>query len=163
LKGLPTFLKTAAASRFGDMSDVKPGWREFYNVHPALEVFPRMTPDHRRKLAASINKVGLKVPIQTRSVAGEAQRYVIDGRNRLDAMELLGWSLIDERGDWHGALANIPGARTLVELRMGRTHAEIIAEVESYNFCRVQLSAAQQFKIAAKLLECRKLLGSPRR
>jgi ParB-like chromosome segregation protein Spo0J len=91
------------------MSNNKPSWRDHWRVHPACECFPIMPPRELHTLADDIGKHGLKVPIQTRNVAGEDQPYLIDDRNRLDAMELLGWRIIDEHGEWHGALALIPG------------------------------------------------------
>jgi len=39
---------------------------------------------------------------------GESRPYLIDGRNRCDAMELLGWQIVDGNGNWQGALALIP-------------------------------------------------------
>src|SRR5262245_59879101 len=87
----------------------KLSWRDFYTTHPAADVFPVMLSDDLQQLATDIEKNGLKVPIQTRQVAGEATTYVIDGRNRLDAMEkVLGWQIIDGNGNWFAALANVP-------------------------------------------------------
>jgi len=142
------------------VSTPNPNWRDFVRVHPALDIFPSASDDELRKLADDIDFHGLKVPIQTRSVAGELNEndkpivYLIDGRKRLDAMTLLGWRIIDENGDWHGALAVIPGTVPKVVHRMGRTHAEIINEVRSLNWNRRHLSAKELVAVSASLDGC---------
>ena len=40
-------------------------------IHPALDAFPSASDDELREFADDINFFGLKVPIQTRNVAGE--------------------------------------------------------------------------------------------
>lgn len=134
-------------------------------IHPALDAFPSASDDELREFADDINFFGLKVPIQTRNVAGELDEndkpilYLIDGRKRLDAMTLLGWRIIDEQGDWHGALMMIPGTVLNVIHRMGRTHAEIVDEVRSFNCHRRHLSAKKLADVSAKLDECRRMFG----
>jgi hypothetical protein len=131
----------------------KPSWRDFWKVHPAANVFPLMPPDELRKLAADIDKNGLKVSIQTRAVAGEAAPYVIDGRNRLDAMELLGWEIVNEKGEWHGALAIVPETKLKVEHLVGYTHKQITAEVIGYNIHRRHLTKQGQVELIGRALK----------
>ena len=58
-------------------------------VHPAAELFPRMSPDELKALAEDIKKNGLKIPVTVwRGNGGRMQ--LLDGRNRLDAMEAVG-------------------------------------------------------------------------
>src|SRR5438094_10560706 len=78
-------------------------WRDHKRIHPACDVFPLMNADELRKLADDIQAHGIRVTIQTRT-AEDGQLNVIDGRNRLDACELLGWQLVDERGEWRGKI-----------------------------------------------------------
>jgi hypothetical protein len=114
-------------------------WRDFWKVHPACDAFPPMTPAERRELADSIDKNGVLVPIQTRHVAGPdgGRNYLIDGQERLDVMEtILGWQIVNNEGEWYGALALIPGAVPKVEHRMGRTDSQIASEVIALNACR---------------------------
>jgi hypothetical protein len=119
-------------------------WRDFFQVHPAADVFPLLPPDELRKLAADIERNGLKVPIQTRQVAGDPATYVIDGRNRLDAMEkVLGWAIIDGNGNWAGVLANVPNTEPGVKHFVGRTHQEIISEIRAFNIKRRHLTKQQ--------------------
>jgi hypothetical protein len=118
-------------------------WRDHFKIHPAAEVFPLLPPDELKKLAADIDKNGLKVSIQTRTVVNEATPYLVDGRNRLDAMELLGWQIVNDKGEWIGALATVPGGKSSVEHFNGRTHEQIISEVRAFNIERRHLTKQQ--------------------
>jgi hypothetical protein len=62
------------------------GWRDKYKVHPAADVFPMMSDDELAALGEDIKKHGLKHAILVLEDSGE----VIDGRNRLEAMERAG-------------------------------------------------------------------------
>jgi hypothetical protein len=84
------------------MAAVAYSWRKFYKVHPSAEVFQLMSQGELEALAKNIEKNGLEVPIQMRRVgthlARMSEAFVIDGRNRLDAMEqVLGWTRLDPR------------------------------------------------------------------
>jgi hypothetical protein len=127
-------------------------WRDFFKVHPAADAFPLMPQDELRKPAADIEKNGLKVPIQTRAVAGESRPYLIDGRNRLDATESLGWQIIDGNGKWFGALAVVPNTLPKVEHLVGRTHADVAAEVIGYNIQRRHLTKQEQVELIQRVL-----------
>jgi len=119
----------------------KNSWRDHWQIHPAADVFPLMSADELRKLADDIAKNGIKVGIQTRSVAGENAPYLIDGRNRLDAMEkVLGWQIVNAKGEWLGALTNVQGGKPKVEHQAGRTHEQIMAEIRAYNIERRHLT-----------------------
>jgi hypothetical protein len=73
-------------------------WRDALPVHPAAELFPPMGPAELRELGEDIRKNDLQVPITvlhmgTISFADRNDRTkyaLLDGRNRLDAMELVG-------------------------------------------------------------------------
>lgn len=115
-------------------------WRVCKKVHPAADIFPLMAADELRKLADDIVEAdGLRLPIQTRT-AEDGKLYVIDGRNRLDACELLGWKLVNDKGGWHGKItAHIEHKR--------RNHSEIVAEVIGYNIRRRHLTKEQQVEL----------------
>ena len=76
-------------------------WREKYKVHPAADVFPMMSDEDLDKLAAHIKANGLQHPIVLHAVkhadhrAGNLQ--LIDGRNRLEAMERAGIVVEEKR------------------------------------------------------------------
>jgi hypothetical protein len=91
-KGAVAIRKAESASK---QSTAKVSWRDHKKFHPAADVFPLMSPDELRKLADDIQAHGIRVPIQTRT-ADDGELYLIDGRNRLDACELLGWQLVDD-------------------------------------------------------------------
>jgi ParB-like chromosome segregation protein Spo0J len=61
-------------------------WRDVLPIHPAAELFPRMSPDELRVLGEDIKKNGLKIPVTVWCGKGEPLQ-LLDGRNRLDAME----------------------------------------------------------------------------
>jgi hypothetical protein len=67
-------------------------WRDVLPVHPAADLFPRMSESELRELGEDIKKNGLKtsVAIYYTKTAGEEQYWLLDGRNRLDAMEAVG-------------------------------------------------------------------------
>jgi hypothetical protein len=123
------------ASRWAGSGDDKPSWRDHYKPHPAAEVFNRKTaPEQLQQLAKDIDANGLKVPIQTRPVAGESHPYVIDGISRLDAIEkILGWQIVKGNGEWMGVLARVGYGKNMVEHLAGRTHEQIRNEVISLN------------------------------
>ena len=64
-------------------------WREVFKVHPAADLFPLMSADELRELADDIEENGLQSPV-VMYVDGDDQEWVLDGRNRLDAMALVG-------------------------------------------------------------------------
>lgn len=72
-------------------------WRDVWEVHPTAEVFPLASKDELAALAKDIKENGQQVPVifyKDRNVSPSVL-YVLDGRNRLDAMESLGMTLID--------------------------------------------------------------------
>src|SRR5262245_43042386 len=73
------------------------GWRDVYKVHPAADVFPMLPEDELRKLGEDIKTHGLREPIIVwldedlpSSHPLYNQELLLDGRNRLAAMELVG-------------------------------------------------------------------------
>jgi hypothetical protein len=63
-------------------------WREQFNVHPAADVFPMMSDEELAALGEDIKKNGQQVPILTWD--GGDGPVIVDGRNRLEAMERVG-------------------------------------------------------------------------
>ena|SRR6478736_10061149 len=63
------------------------GWRDEYKVHPAADVLPMMSDEELAKLGEDIKAHGLKFPIVL------FNEWLIDGRNRLEAMERAGLKL----------------------------------------------------------------------
>jgi hypothetical protein len=75
-------------------------WRDVLPVHPAADLFPLMSEAELRELGEDIKKNGLQIPIVVWISERDSDhprrrkqpnRYsLLDGRNRLDAMELVG-------------------------------------------------------------------------
>jgi hypothetical protein len=76
---LPAFL-----DRRGDDAPSKGGWRDHLKIHPACDLFPRMSESELRELGEDIKANGLRASIVL------YRDKLLDGRNRLDAMELVG-------------------------------------------------------------------------
>jgi hypothetical protein len=80
------------------MNTAPKSWHDVIAIHPAAELFPLMSPAELRELGENIKKHGLRAPITIVEKDGvqvhkdmQASDYVLlDGRNRLDAMELVG-------------------------------------------------------------------------
>jgi DNA-binding Lrp family transcriptional regulator len=81
-------------------------WRDVLPIHPAAELFPLMSPDELRALGEDIKKNKLKQPVtvllpdrsQSRDTVWQGAA-LLDGRNRLDAMEMVGIQLVGENGE----------------------------------------------------------------
>jgi ParB-like chromosome segregation protein Spo0J len=69
-------------------------WRKKYKVHPAADAFPMMDDDELQKLGEDIKANGQLEPIIT-WLADDDLWILIDGRNRLEAMERLGLDYVD--------------------------------------------------------------------
>lgn len=72
-------------------------WRSHLRIHPAADLFPLMSESELKELAADIRENGLQEPV---ILGGLHQPFLIDGRNRLDALASLGW-LSPPRGREH--------------------------------------------------------------
>jgi transposase len=105
-------------------SNIDNGWRSKHKIHPATELFPLMSQDNLAALATDIEANGLKVAIQIRTVDGV--EYLIDGRNRMDALEALGRTVPDN-----------------MIARKEATFMEILSDVTSLNLKRRQLNQTQ--------------------
>ena len=70
------------------------GWRDHINVHAAADLFPMMSESELQELGQDIRAHGLKSHLKL--YKGE----LLDGRNRLEAMELAGVAI-----DWKDDVA----------------------------------------------------------
>jgi hypothetical protein len=86
-------LTTPATNSLTDaQTQAAKSWRDVLPVHPAAKIFPEMTLAQLRELGADIKANGLQSPIAVaRCLEGRGSKYqLLDGRNRLNAMELAG-------------------------------------------------------------------------
>ena len=69
-------------------------WRDGLPIHPAADLFPMMTDAELRDLGADIKANGMRVPITLWKEAKDWKPVLLDGRNRLAAMEVAGIEII---------------------------------------------------------------------
>jgi hypothetical protein len=71
-------------------------WRDVLEIHEAAELFPLMSADELKDLGENIKKNGLHEPVVFvwAGVNSRGYRLLLDGRNRLDAMELAGLEVV---------------------------------------------------------------------
>jgi hypothetical protein len=134
----------------------KKSWRDVLPVHPAADLFPMMSHDDLLELGRDIKKHGIRVPLITVSgltPEGRFVEYLVDGRNRLDAMELVGIPTIYVGGD--GRYSLTARCRNKTGLRDGATDKEIYSWVVSTNVRRRHLTADQKRDLIAKLLKAK--------
>src|SRR6516165_6612043 len=81
------------------MSDEKKRWRDVYAVHAAANFFPMLPQDELKELGKDILMTGLREPIALWSEEPGGDPMVLDGRNRLDAMELAGMDTVELIGN----------------------------------------------------------------
>jgi len=131
-----------------EKSPTTKSWRDVLPIHPAAELFPRLSPDELKALGADIKQNGLHQP-----PAITTSKKLLDGISRLDAMEAAGVSFEFSLGpDW--ALIVVG------ERKNKRSHALTIvpdkdaeAYVISANIQRRHLTAEQKDKLLADLIK----------
>jgi hypothetical protein len=136
-----------------------PNWREVLPVHPAAELFPLMKetdPEGFRELVEDIKKNGLRQPIAIYHDS-ELGTCLLDGRNRLDALELLDWEAGGKGFDLPSEFWQVPN-HVLVGLDDWRDPDPTFdpyAYVVSANVHRRHLTAEQRRDLIAKVLKAR--------
>jgi hypothetical protein len=134
-------------------------WRDVLPVHPAADLFPMLGRDELLELGEDIKKNGLRCPIVIWSRDKYGTEYLLDGRNRLEAMELAGLLCLS-----NGTLAlNRGGVTWPLEREYLRwdTHApDGVSDhehpshlVASLNIRRRHLTAEQKRELIAKLIK----------
>jgi hypothetical protein len=111
-----------------------PSWRDVLPVHPAADLFSLMSREELLELGEDIKKNGLKMPIVL--IAGPDGLMLLDGRNRLAAMEVVG----------------LPVYRNITPRTVLAHDADAYAYVLSANVHRRHLTAEQRRDLIAKLL-----------
>ena len=141
--------ETASEARREDVSS-KPtkrqSWRDVLPVHPAADLFPMMSEAELLELANDINKNGLreKVSVYNDPVIGDC---VLDGRNRLDALALIG-QLWDDTGNLKSDIGGLVGACSV-----HYPNFEPYAFVISKNIHRRHLTADQKRDLIVAVLK----------
>jgi hypothetical protein len=117
-------------------------WRDVLPIHPAAELFPLMSADELRELGEDIKKHGVRSPVILIAEDGKGDQ-LLDGRNRLDAMELVGLKVSGKR--W------LLDAKIPFEHCDGDPHEFVI----SANIHRRHLTAEQKRELIAKVLKAK--------
>jgi hypothetical protein len=136
-------------------------WRDVLPVHPAAELFPLMGADELRELGEDIKANGLKSPIVLWSPNAKGRKqpdpvFLLDGRNRLAAMELVGLGTVDD-----GSLYIDPEIEFAVDAAGDRCIKQLYGHVDPYayaisaNIQRRHLTAEQKRDLIAKVLKAK--------
>jgi hypothetical protein len=147
----------------------KPSWRDILPIHPAAELFPLMTPAELHELSEDIKTNGLQIPITVMvDKRGDEWTYqLIDGRNRLDAIELAGFNTIAAKRSAGRAarrkvgmecgldtFLGLPGMNdTKVAINYISPPDDVYAFVASANVHRRHLTAEQKHDLIAKVIK----------
>jgi hypothetical protein len=129
-------------------------WRKHIDVHPAADLFPLMSESELRELGEDIKKHGLSNPVTFwRDDDANGKLYLLDGRNRLDAMEKVGiqfFRTLKEIRTPNGKLLSktLPDKPGLYALK-----TDPYAFVLSANINRRHLTADQKRELIAKVLK----------
>jgi hypothetical protein len=125
-------------------------WRDDTPVHPAAELFPLMSEPELRELGEDIKKNGLTSPIVLWQADPKAPEQLLDGRNRLDAIELVTGKPVEI-----GAPSLMAGDDFLAPDRVVTLDKSVepYAYVISANIHRRHLTAEQKRELIAKLLK----------
>src|SRR5689334_594923 len=131
-------------------------WCEIIEVHPAADLFPMMSEGELNELAADIAENGQRVgiilwtperPEDVRPQKGPDKIYLLDGRNRLDAIERAYSDPEDRVCAIDGALSYDPRNGGTATLLYGDD--DPFETVISANIHRRHLTAAQKREIIA--------------
>jgi ParB-like chromosome segregation protein Spo0J len=103
-------------------STIHKSWRQWLRIHPATELFPPLGKEDLRALADDIKQHGLRQPIYfIKDVDGNP--VLLDGINRLDALELLGEEVaLDNRAIFEQLPADIDADAFVVSQNIHRRH-----------------------------------------
>jgi hypothetical protein len=145
----PTPSPTAKAKR--------KSWRDVVPIHPAAELFPLMSPDELRELGEDIKKNGLLTPIVVWSPnEGSQEQFLLDGRNRVAAMEVVGIKVaLKGRGAAYSWRGYSPADFLYGTAECGAPGFDPYEYVLSANIHRRHLNAEQKRELIAKLLKAK--------
>jgi hypothetical protein len=128
--------------------DKTPSWREVLPVHPAAEVFPRVSEDELNVLAQDIRRHGLKTKITLWNDG--TTDYVLDGITRLDALERVGIKFFTTETHDGRCLPDFEYFSCLIDPAL-----DPFAYVISANIHRRHFTAEQKRELIAKLLKAK--------
>jgi hypothetical protein len=131
-------------------------WYEAFYVHPDCLRLPPAMPGEVAALASDISRQGVRMPVQFRVPEGKTtdDAELLDGRNRLDALQQLGYRFawVNGKGpqmrDPHGAITRIP-----FELKSCLDVPHPLEHIVSLNVVRRHWTTAQKRAVITELLK----------
>ncbi|MGY3132004.1 hypothetical protein ACVWZM_002686 [Bradyrhizobium sp. USDA 4501] len=124
-------------------------WRDQIKIHPAAELFPMMTPDELKMLGEDIKQHWLKTNVAVWQADSGRPWFLLDGRNRLDAAELVGLSVKFVKKDGE-VTVKIGNQEYAVD---DHSLLDPCEHVISANIHRRHLTADQKRELIAKLVK----------
>jgi hypothetical protein len=128
------------------LQDGAKSWRDVLPVHPAAELFPLMSQAELKELGEDIKANGLTNPIVLWQSDEKTPAVLLDGRNRLDAIEMVIGSPKVSR--WDVSVPGLTGG--LVTTLAG--HVDPFAYVVSANIRRRHLNVEQRQDLVIKII-----------
>jgi hypothetical protein len=114
-------------------------WRSWLRIHPTAEIFDLLHEDDLCALAEDIKQHGLHEPVSF--IKDENQFVLLDGRNRLDALELLGKEITHDTVNDSGIFEQLSAS------------IDVVAFIVSKNIHRRHLTAENKRKLIGKLIK----------
>jgi protein gp37 len=127
-----------------------PSWRDVLPIHPAAELFPLMSPAELRALGEDIKQHGLRSPIALWRADPKGEALLLDGRNRLDAIEIVTGSEVIVGAPSITAGEDFLACDKVIVLDKS---TDPFRYVISANINRRHLTAEQKRDLIAKLIE----------
>jgi DNA-binding Lrp family transcriptional regulator len=130
-------------------------WRNTLPIHPAAELFPLMSADDLSDTAKDIKANGLTLPIALWQADPDAEFQLLDGRNRLNALEIATGGPVSVKPPTIKMADGSPvpnGGRVDVEILDGRK-VDPYAYVISANIRRRHLSIGDKDRLIVQLLK----------
>ena len=124
-------------------------WRVHLPVHPAADLFPLMSKSELKEHAENIQANGLIAPILIWKDRENDKFLLLDGRNRLDALALVGMLGVDD----HGTLIDAKSGDVIRQTY--RDDGDPYEIVLSLNVHRRHLTAEQRRELIAKVLKAK--------
>lgn len=134
------------------MTETKKSWREVFRVHPAADLFPLLPEDELQKLAEDIRTNGLKEAIVFHVSDKGGEPLLIDGRNRLAAMEKAGIDFLDGWSFSEHKLRNLPQGSVEPNTKLLPSETDPQLYVISRNILRRHLTPEQRVSLAAQVM-----------
>ena len=145
-------------------------WRECIVVHPAAELFPRLSAEELRALGEDIKQHGLTSPItifaellQPGDLSSGFKFSLLDGISRLDAMEKadVPFRLVHGKDwDWRIDLSDVANGNDSIAIVVPSYDVNPYDYVISANIHRRHLTTEQRLKLVDELIKAKPDLSS---